>query len=753
MGQKLSCACGKKFVLQESFKGASVRCPRCGQLVAVEYATREDGAAEEAPKPAPSSAPLPKRSRERRRPEEPATETLPRSARRPPRARSQNSVPYVLKVSAAVAFCVFCFAVAWRTISGFGNNAPVIAQIGEPANPSPSVSTPTPSAVQTGAGRSERTGPAASASPVFTTRPGGNLVDSDTHADAGEPAERRKDASPVRLIKRQSDDDEEDDKEAEQDNRAAAGVAQLADLIEDVERCVVRLDFECEQGNGNGSGFVVDAGGTIVTNYHVVEGAKKITALFNDKSTLEIEGFKSLVPEKDLAVLQTAKPKRPLPFLRICKKLPRKGEKVVAFGSPLGLSFSASEGIVSGIRPAQELAEFGLKAEGTWIQMTTQISPGNSGGPLVTARGEVAGVNTLTVTGGQSLNFAISCTDARPVVEKARGEKVTPLSPDKLPPASSGISARSIGGDFEGAEDVHLAKSDMSPAEVSKYKKLAKTVWFGIRWVDVSDFNVQATRGLPSRTGVVVTEVAYHSPAYRAGLKVGDVIRAINGKNASQSSVVEELIDDFAAGQQVSIGMLRPEAPGRYAKKEVTVNVEGLLAESVLRHVASEGVPVEVRDFLKRHLMRYYATLADSVKEAALQGKRRTRSTTSTAGLSVKDLRRMSPFDPLFLPSFGSDVPVHVGNIGNLARVQALAIVGRKMVVARINRGLVALLADTSNMVGGELMNLGTAQIVGTVVIEIPDSGGRGIKIFVARPLAVEKYLPEVELPDEDDDE
>ena len=111
----------------------------------------------------------------------------------------------------------------------------------------------------------------------------------------------------------------------------------------------------------------------------------------------------------------------------------------------------------------------------------------------------------------------------------------------------------------------------------------------------------------------------------------------------------------------------------------------------------------------------------------------------------------MSPFDPLFLPSYGSEVPVHVGNIGNLRRVQVLAVVSRKMVVARINRGLVALLADTENLVDGELVNLGTAQIIGTVGIEIPNSGGRSVKIFVARPIAVDKYFPEVELPDDDE--
>jgi S1-C subfamily serine protease len=540
------------------------------------------------------------------------------------------------------------------------------------------------------------------------------------------------------------------------DTRAAAGVAQLADLIEDVEHCVVRLDFVSARGKGCGSGFVVDKDGTIVTNYHVVEQVQTMTATFNDNSKLAIEGFKHVFPSQDLAVLQTASPGRALPFLSLAKKIPRKGENVVAFGSPLGLSFSASEGIVSGIRTAAELAELGADVAGTWIQMTTQISPGNSGGPLVNQRGEVVGVNTMTLTAGQNLNFAVSCDDVRLAIDKARGQKVTGLSPERLAPASGrrGAARPATEDDIAASEDVHLAKTDLAPSEKSKFESLSKSVWFGVKWVDVIDFDARATRGLPSRSGIVVTEVAYHSPAYRAGIKNGDVIRTINGKQAAQTSVVEELIDDFVAGQSVPIQILRPESPGRYSKKDVTVRVEATLPRQVLDQVARSETPIEVRDFLKRHLMRYFATLAESIKIAGKQtGRSRIANSPSQAtGLSVKELRKMSPFDPLFLPAFGSEVPVHVGNIGALKRMQVLAIVSRKMVVARINRGLIALLADTSNMVDGEFVNLGTAQIIGTVTIG-ESSGGLTIKVFVARPFVVDKYLPEWDSADKDDDE
>jgi hypothetical protein len=89
--------------------------------------------------------------------------------------------------------------------------------------------------------------------------------------------------------------------------------------------------------------------------------------------------------------------------------------------------------------------------------------------------------------------------------------------------------------------------------------------------------------------------------------------------------------------------------------------------------------------------------------------------------------------------------------VGNRYRRCVLAVVSKKMVVAQINRGVIALLADTANLVDGELVDPGTAQIIGTIAIEIPNSGGRFVKFVVARPIAVEKCFPEMDLPDDDE--
>ena len=214
----------------------------------------------------------------------------------------------------------------------------------------------------------------------------------------------------------------------------------LADLIEAIEPSVVRIDVVKTRGRSTGSGFVVDRDGTVVTNYHVVAGAVRATARFADGSQAPVLGYQHLVPKKDIAVLKIDCPPEKLRPIAVASTLPRKGESVVGFGAPRRLSFSASEGIVSSIRSAQEMAAVDAHVEGTWIQTTTPISPGSSGGPLVNLQGEVVGANTLTRTDGQNLNFAISATDIREAVA-AKSDKLTAIDPEAAPAVSNTTEA------------------------------------------------------------------------------------------------------------------------------------------------------------------------------------------------------------------------------------------------------------------------------------------------------------------------
>ncbi|MBL8820445.1 MAG: trypsin-like peptidase domain-containing protein [Planctomyces sp.] len=208
----------------------------------------------------------------------------------------------------------------------------------------------------------------------------------------------------------------------------------LSDLFARVKPAVVRVNVAASGGTSQGSGFVVDPSGIVVTNYHVISGGNRAWIEFFDNERVEIDGVLYLNHQKDLALLKIdpAKTKRQLVGIPVAKQLPAQGVTVAAIGAPLGLDMSISEGIVSAVRTADELkSAIGLSGhDGTWVQTTAAISPGNSGGPLLNRFGEVLAINTMTFAapGAQSLNFGISCADIQQGVTEQKGTAVA-LSP------------------------------------------------------------------------------------------------------------------------------------------------------------------------------------------------------------------------------------------------------------------------------------------------------------------------------------
>lgn len=146
-----------------------------------------------------------------------------------------------------------------------------------------------------------------------------------------------------------------------------------------------------------GSGFVLE-NGKVVTNLHVIEGAKYGYVLENGSSKKHsIKGYFQIDKTNDLAILSVPTlTAQPLAISNLDK--PEIGEKIYAIGNPKGLSGTISEGIVSGIRSMENKS---------LIQITAPISPGSSGGPVINNKGEVIGVAVGTLTSGQNLNFAI----------------------------------------------------------------------------------------------------------------------------------------------------------------------------------------------------------------------------------------------------------------------------------------------------------------------------------------------------------
>ncbi len=184
----------------------------------------------------------------------------------------------------------------------------------------------------------------------------------------------------------------------------------VADVIEAIEPSVVRIDVLKDTGVGTGSGFFLTGDGVLATNYHVVENARSTLVTLSDGTVLSVDGQRVLSRAKDFALLHADLNGHSVKPVKLAQKSPRKGDQVVAIGAPIGLPFSASEGIVSAVRSSDEARRLGLPILATLIQTTTPVSGGNSGGPLVNMRGEVVGINTLGSVGSeaQNLNFAVS---------------------------------------------------------------------------------------------------------------------------------------------------------------------------------------------------------------------------------------------------------------------------------------------------------------------------------------------------------
>jgi tetratricopeptide (TPR) repeat protein len=175
----------------------------------------------------------------------------------------------------------------------------------------------------------------------------------------------------------------------------------LPDLVRRIKPSAVAIETFDSRGEklSRGSGFFVDSD-RIVTNRHVLEGAHRAEVHSSTGAIFPVKGVISVDAEGDLALLKIDVPPttqiKPLP---LDKTSPQEGESVVVIGNPLGLEGSVTNGIVSAVRD--------IPTFGRIIQITAPISSGSSGSPVVNMQGQVIGIATLQITGGQSVNFAI----------------------------------------------------------------------------------------------------------------------------------------------------------------------------------------------------------------------------------------------------------------------------------------------------------------------------------------------------------
>ncbi|MGA7827312.1 MAG: DegQ family serine endoprotease [Geobacteraceae bacterium] len=262
-----------------------------------------------------------------------------------------------------------------------------------------------------------------------------------------------------------------------------------------------------------GSGFIINDEGYILTNNHVVAGADEIKVKLSDGR--EFKGVLKGSDEKlDLALIKiTAKGHLPVAPLGDSDAI-QVGEWVLAIGNPFGLNQTVTAGIVSA-----KGRVIGSGPYDDFIQTDASINPGNSGGPLINAKGEVVGINTAIVAGGQGIGFAIPVNMAKAVITQLR-------ETGKVTRGWLGVMVQPITSD--------LAKS------------------FGMK----------------NEKGALVSEVVKDSPAEKAGFKVGDVILEFDGKPIKEMHELPRLAAVTPVGSKVDVKVLRD---GKIIDKTVTI--------------------------------------------------------------------------------------------------------------------------------------------------------------------------------------
>jgi S1-C subfamily serine protease len=272
---------------------------------------------------------------------------------------------------------------------------------------------------------------------------------------------------------------------------------------------------------GMGSGFVIDTEGHILTNFHVVEGARQVEVTTSDKKKYKAQ-IVGTDPVHDLAVIQIPNKAVPQAEIGDSKNL-AVGQKVYAIGNPFGLSGTMTRGIISSIRSLKGQRGYIDEA----IQTDAAINPGNSGGPLLNARGQVIGINTMILTGGveqsAGIGFAIPISTAKAVLDDL----------------------------------VHLGR--------------VRRPEIGVRTFPIGP-ELANQLGLPADSGLLIVEVVPGSAADKAGLHAGterayvgnypiliggDLLVAIEGQPLEDQQDLSHMMQNHRSGDTVTLTIYR----------------------------------------------------------------------------------------------------------------------------------------------------------------------------------------------------
>jgi S1-C subfamily serine protease len=340
--------------------------------------------------------------------------------------------------------------------------------------------------------------------------------------------------------------------------RVSPSVVQIDVTQRDQQNDLMRMMGEASPvARGTGSGVVFTPDGAILTNNHVVDGALTINVKMRDGRFLPA----TLVgrdPAADLAVIKVSA--QGLVAARFADSDgARVGEMVVAIGSPFGLGYTVTTGVLS----AKGRGGLGVSAIEDYLQTDASINPGNSGGPLCNLDGQVLGINTMIVGRGSGIGFAVPSSMARRVAE-----------------------------------------------QILKTGKVERA-WIGVGTQDLSPDLASALK-VDARAGALVNSVGANTPAERAHLKPGDLIASVGGKpvhdshelarevlthDVNQTVTLEVIRDSHRYGTQITLAA-RPEQaiPQIPAQQQNTAPQGGLgltIRDITPQQAASIGLPAK----------------------------------------------------------------------------------------------------------------------------------------------------------------
>jgi len=295
------------------------------------------------------------------------------------------------------------------------------------------------------------------------------------------------------------------------------------------------------QGVATGSGIVIDSNGTILTNYHVVENAIKVTVSFEKGRTVNAQVV-GKDPSNDLAVLRIPPDGLTLHPLTLGDSAAvQVGDPVFAIGNPFDLQRTLTTGVISALQ-RQITAPNGFAIDNV-LQTDAPINPGNSGGPLLDAAGRVIGINSQIETGG--------------------------------------TGGGSVGIGF--AVPINTAKSEISKLEQGG---TVRGAYIGLTSLTID--GTLSALNLPVKSGALVQSVQKGTPAEKAGIRGGkitgstestqvavggDIVVAINGHPVESSEQLASAIEAKKPGDTIQVGLLRANGSGGYEHKTVSVTL------------------------------------------------------------------------------------------------------------------------------------------------------------------------------------